>query len=322
VISPNVLVSVVIPTYNRRYLLPTIITPLLSDPGTGEIVVVVDGSADGSFEFLQQWALKEPLIKPLFIENCGESVARRRGVESARFDIVLLLDDDVEALPGLVTGHAERHRGEEKLVVLGYMPSPQPARPPRGFAPNTLYGSDYESTCQFYENNPELIFTRFWAGNVSLRRENALSVGDANEVRLDYHEDLRFGLQCQHGGFTAAFDRSLASRHLHRRNLRQFSRDCRRSGAGRVQISREFPDIADVMNPLHGGTPSEDWISQHLGTSTFRPVVAPLSMSVSFVSGRLKLRRLEMMSLRLLRMVVTADAYRRAGGLSLRPAGS
>jgi hypothetical protein len=243
-------------------------------------------------------------------------------VESAHFEIVLLLDDDVEALPGLVTGHAERHRGEAKLVVLGYMPSPHPARRPRGFAPSTLYGSDYESTCQLYEESPELIFTRYWAGNVSLRRENALSVGAANEVRLDYHEDLRFGLQCQGAGLTAVFDRSLASRHLHRRNLRQFARDCRRSGTGRVQISREFPDLADVMNPLIGGTPPENWISQHLGTSTFRPVVAPLSMAVSFVSGRLKLWRVEMMSLRLLRMVVTADAYRRASGGSQRPARS
>ena len=38
-------VSVVMPTYNRRAQLRTVLAPLLADPAATEIVVVVDGSA-------------------------------------------------------------------------------------------------------------------------------------------------------------------------------------------------------------------------------------------------------------------------------------
>ena len=46
-------VSVVIPTYNDVSVLPDTLAPLLADEATAEVVVVVDGSRDGSYELLQ-----------------------------------------------------------------------------------------------------------------------------------------------------------------------------------------------------------------------------------------------------------------------------
>ncbi|MDQ4142512.1 MAG: glycosyltransferase, partial [Actinomycetota bacterium] len=99
-------VSVVVPTYNRRENLPRVLEPLLADPATTELVVVVDGSRDGSFELVEERAATEPRLKPVFIENQGVARAHQTGVERASGEVVLLLADDVIAAPGLVMGHA------------------------------------------------------------------------------------------------------------------------------------------------------------------------------------------------------------------------
>ena len=44
--------SVVIPTHGRRALLADVLAPVLADPATAEVVVVVDGCDDGSLEFV------------------------------------------------------------------------------------------------------------------------------------------------------------------------------------------------------------------------------------------------------------------------------
>ncbi len=141
---PDIRVSVVIPTFNRRETLAEILTPVLEDPGTGEVVVVVDGSRDGSFEMLQEWSLVEPRIRAIFQENAGDSAARQKGIEEAKFDVVVVLDDDVVASTGLIGAHARHHTDRKRRLVLGYMPTrvPQPRSP--GQVATVLYAEEYE----------------------------------------------------------------------------------------------------------------------------------------------------------------------------------
>src|SRR3712207_6423264 len=121
-------VSVVIPTYNRRDRLERAVRPLLSDPGTHEVVVVVDGSRDGSYELLCDLAREDSRVKALFIENRGAMGARYAAAERATGDVLLILDDDEVAAPGLVTGHAAHHLENEPIIVVGYTPTAVPER--------------------------------------------------------------------------------------------------------------------------------------------------------------------------------------------------
>ena len=121
-------VSVVMATYNRRQLLPRVLAPLLDDPATFELVIVVDGCEDGSIEYLEALAAEDPRVRPIFVPNGGRVAAQETGVEAARGDVVVLvMDDDVLAAPGLVSGHARHHERERDLVVVGYMPTERPA---------------------------------------------------------------------------------------------------------------------------------------------------------------------------------------------------
>jgi glycosyltransferase involved in cell wall biosynthesis len=305
------LVSVVIPAFNRRQSLGKVISPLLDDPTTGEIVVVIDGSSDGSFEFLNDWSSSEPRIHPIYQENTGQALAMRRGIHEASFDVVLLLDDDVEAGAGLVTGHARLHSGSDHLVVLGYMPVVLPSRRIGGQAASFIYAEEYELACTIYESDRTEIFPHFWGGNMSIRRGDALMLGDENEVRLEYHRDLRFGLQCEAAGLTALFDRSLASRHWHERSLRSFAVDGGRCGKDRGELISEFPELATALNPLVGNMSRGETVARYLSLPWIRPIASPIAMTLCSWAGRLKAWRLETALALALRRIETAHSFRR-----------
>jgi glycosyltransferase involved in cell wall biosynthesis len=89
-------VSVVIPTYNRRGLLERTLQSVAAlDPGPAEVVVVSDGSTDGSDEMVR--SLGWPLLRT---DRRGAAGARNEGWRSAAASMVAFLDDDCIAEPG------------------------------------------------------------------------------------------------------------------------------------------------------------------------------------------------------------------------------
>ena len=86
-------VSVIIPTYNRRgYIKHAIDSVLAQTYDDFEIIVVDDGSTDGTGEELKK--NYDQKIKYIWQENQGESVARNYGVTLARGDYIGFLDSD------------------------------------------------------------------------------------------------------------------------------------------------------------------------------------------------------------------------------------
>jgi glycosyltransferase involved in cell wall biosynthesis len=235
--------SVVIPTYGRRDRVAEVVHAAAADPQVTEIVVVVDGCADGSYELLKELAGADPRIQPVWQENGGEAVARQTGVEVASGDVVLLLDDDVLPGTGLAAGHARVHMERAGLVQLGYLPvALPPARRPGDFA-TFLYAAEYERACLRYEREPDTILTGLWTGNLSMRRVDALRVGLAGSRRLDYHADQEFGLRCRRAGLVGRFDRGLAATHLHHGDLAGFVRQAWLRGSARRYLLEQFADL-------------------------------------------------------------------------------
>lgn len=231
-------ISVVVPTYNRAGSLEAVVRPLLADPAASEVIVVIDGCRDGSLEAMEALAQAEPRLRPLFIENGGEMSARQAGAEAAGEDVVLFIDDDVRAEPGLVSGHARGHRERVADVVVGYMPVASSGRPERDGVATRIYAREYEGRCAIYERDAVSVLREFWAGNFSMRRRDCLTIGMRNPAYTErYHPDRDFGLRCLEAGLTGRFDRSLRAAHLHQRSVPAFVKDARSQGAARMLMA-------------------------------------------------------------------------------------
>jgi GT2 family glycosyltransferase len=306
-------VSVVVPTRNRAAHLREVLDPLLADPATDELVVVDDGSTDDTPDLLARVGAVEPRLQVLRREGIGAAAARQAGVEAATGTIVVFVDDDVVAVPGLVSGHRARHAAADAddashdgdLVVVGWMPVRLPQRRRCGDAALLLYEQDYQECCASWERDPAMILTRFWNGNVSLRRERVLRVPvPSPHAPIAYHEDEDFGLRLAAAGATAAFDRSLRAEHHYHRPHAAFVLDAYRQGADRWHLRRAFPDLEDrlgwtiVPRPL----PLADhrWAQRAL---------LAIALVASRLGGWLHLWRLETDSLRLARRLERRRGY-------------
>ncbi len=92
------LVSVVIPTYQRRQLvLRAVKSALAQRYSPFEVIVADDGSTDGTVEALR--ALADPRLTVLAREHEGVSSARNGAIDAARGDVVAFLDSDDRWLP-------------------------------------------------------------------------------------------------------------------------------------------------------------------------------------------------------------------------------
>lgn len=93
----NILVSVIIPTYNRKNIILDAIQSILNQTvKDSEIIVVDDGSTDGTKEYL---AFLNLPIKIISKENGGVSGARNAGIKSAQGTYIAFLDSDDIWLP-------------------------------------------------------------------------------------------------------------------------------------------------------------------------------------------------------------------------------
>jgi glycosyltransferase involved in cell wall biosynthesis len=244
---------------------------------------------------------------PLVLDGVGAAAARHEGVQRATGDIVLLLDDDVEALPGLVSGHARRHGSARGLVVVGYMPPDLDGdRGADGFSVQ-LYAEAYERRCRRYEEDPDDVLRNLWSGNISMRRADCLRIGLVSEDYTErYHEDREFGLRCLEAGLAGVFDRSLEARHLYSRPLDPFAADARSQGAGSTLVKRLHPAAAGPLprDRFVRGLPRPlaAFVELCRRPRLARAASAALTLSVR-LAGVVRARPIQLVAARLLRRI-------------------
>ncbi len=112
--------SVVIPAYNEERTIDALLDRVLAldlTPDTKEIIVVVDGSSDGTFCVLERYASRVTILR--HEKNRGKGAAVRTGFAKATGDFVVVQDADLEYDPEDFRDMLQYAREKNASVVYG-----------------------------------------------------------------------------------------------------------------------------------------------------------------------------------------------------------
>ena len=88
-------ISIIIPNYNTRKYLPRCLDSLTQQTfGNIEVILIDDGSTDGSVEIMKEYAQKDSRIKIIEQINSGPAKARNKGLENASGKYLMFCDSD------------------------------------------------------------------------------------------------------------------------------------------------------------------------------------------------------------------------------------
>jgi glycosyltransferase involved in cell wall biosynthesis len=120
--NPHMDCSVIIATHNRRPMLTRCLDCLRQQdlaPGRFEIVVVDDGSTDGTTDAVRARRDDVTVVPVSCAERHGPAAARNRGLDVARGEIVVFVDDDTLVPPWFLSEHVRTHRRHRAIIVDG-----------------------------------------------------------------------------------------------------------------------------------------------------------------------------------------------------------
>ncbi|NNJ11106.1 glycosyltransferase [Chloroflexales bacterium ZM16-3] len=211
-------VSIVIPTYNRLTRLKQVIAAVerqtypLEDI---EVIVVSDGSTDGTNEYL---ATIQTSLNLRFVpqENAGPAAARNNGFRNAGSEYVLFIDDDVVPSPQLVAEHMRQHVARPNLVVLGPMLNPPDfTHEPWVAWEQAMLGKQYTAMSH---GNWTATARQFYTGNTSLPRQVLISSGGFDE-RFRRAEDIELAYRIEKLGVEFCFTMDAVGYHYAERSF-------------------------------------------------------------------------------------------------------
>ena len=113
--------SVVVPTYNRLPILQKCLAALEKQTikQLYEVVVVDDGSTDGTVEFLQSHSHDFPHVRLLLQNHEGAAIARNTGLDASKGEIIVFIDSDLVVTPVFLESHAKSLKDKDCCFTYG-----------------------------------------------------------------------------------------------------------------------------------------------------------------------------------------------------------
>ncbi|MBQ7920144.1 MAG: glycosyltransferase family 2 protein [Lachnospiraceae bacterium] len=201
-------VTVVIPNWNGSKYLEKCLDALLTQQGVFDVIVVDNGSTDGSVEIL---ANKYPTVKTILLkENTGFCHACNVGIEASDTPYVILLNNDTEVQPGFVENLVKAIEADERIfsVSAQMLQIQNPELIDSAGDMYTLMGWGYSrgkgKPAKNYDK-PVKIFSA--CGGAAIYRKSILDkIGLLDENHFAYLEDMDLGYRARIYGYTNMYE--------------------------------------------------------------------------------------------------------------------
>jgi GT2 family glycosyltransferase len=240
--------TIVIPTYERRAALARLLAGLAPQLAglrdRVDVLVVVDGSRDGSAELVA--ALDYPVaVAAVTQPNAGLAAARNRGLADAAGDVVWFLDDDMVPGAGLVERHLGAHVRPGARLLMG------PCLPPAEVRMVAIVRE--WAAFQYGELERAGRVTRaeyFSAANTSAFASTWRAAGGFDDAFLGWGgEDYELAVRLLASGHRIDYDAAAVAWHHQERDVRGFCATKRAEGRNTVRIVDRHPATLDELLP-------------------------------------------------------------------------
>lgn len=238
--------SIIVATYNRIQEMKELISSLRAMTFSAddfELVVVDDGSSDGTADFIQSLETEFD-IQYHFQQNQGPGAARNRAMSEARGDYFIFLDSDV-IVPEHYLSAVDESVREEGWDAFGGPDDSHPSFPPLLLAINYSMTSfigtggtrgSADSVTRFYPRS----------FNMGIRRQIFESIGGMNDLR--HGQDMDYSARIYRAGYKVGLIPDAVVYHKRRTSLKKFYKQIFNWGVARINLGRTYPEM---LKPVH-----------------------------------------------------------------------
>ena len=196
-----------------------------------------DGSTDGTPELIA----RHGWVRSVRLAGEGRSAAKNAGVAAATGDLVLFMDDDVIATPGLVARHERHHAAhpEEHEALLGHVtwaPELEITRHMRWLERGgPLFAYD------LIEDPDDVPFRMLYTANVSLKR----AFLEPFDTELPIYEDTELGYRLSKRGLRLRYDPQAIGHHLRTETPERTERRMEEVGQAAALLHAKWPELRE-----------------------------------------------------------------------------
>lgn len=253
--------TVMFPTYNRLETLKKCITAIEAQTmpkDKFEVIVVDDGSTDGTLTFLDDYAGRTNLnFKHFSQKNSGPAGARNLALKNALGKVIVLIGDDMIMEPGFTEGHIRFHDEWPGLghacIGLTEWSKDIDVNPLMEYITKEggqQFCFDYLASQPDHDN---ISYGFFWSSNISFKRLLPLTYGLFNSEVFKHAmwEDVELGYRLNRAGLVLHFRKGLVVYHEHRIDFEKFAERQR-------MVGWYSHDLASMGVPLGYGCTVDD----------------------------------------------------------------
>lgn len=236
-------VTVIIPTKNRSALVSEAIDciELQTVPRDQyEVIVIDNNSSDDTRSVLEQKAKKYSNFRFGVQGKPGAAATRNAGLRMAKNELILFIDDDVQAERILIQAHLDCHRKNPGASVIGSVTIPWGDTTD----PFLRYLRDHRILNPYTPSKGPIDFSYYHTCNVSTPTNVLLKVGGFNEgFRIYGMEDIELGYRLESAGSRMVFSPEARAVHYRFPGYQDFIERCEQAGYSLGQLIELHPEL-------------------------------------------------------------------------------